>query len=155
MHGLNLLFYHPHDQIWSCLETYILRFLPFCDSFYGYFTYYFTFPEENVADSYHDNPLFFVHLSNNIAWLIQNVKRFIEQVDNNKLIHIVTLQSHPSIAIFLTIHVPFQVNLQNSYHLPQLIMVEPHYLLVKLFLLYFQKKHMYRETTEISLPHVL
>ena len=53
MHGLNLLFYHPHDQIWSCLETYILRFLPFCDSFYGYFTYYFTFPEENVADSYH------------------------------------------------------------------------------------------------------
>ena len=114
-----------------------------------------SFSRGSVADSYHGFLLLFVHLSNNIAWLIQNVKRFIKQVDNNKLIHIVTLQSHPSIAIFLTIHVPFQVNLQNSYHLPQLIMVGPHCLLVKQFLLYFQKKHMYRETTEILLPHVL
>ena len=32
-----------------------------------------SFSEENVADSYHDNPPFSVHLSNNIAWANQNV----------------------------------------------------------------------------------
>ena len=39
----NQLFYHPHGLIWLCLETYLLQFLPFCDSFYGYFTYYLAF----------------------------------------------------------------------------------------------------------------
>lgn len=32
-----------------------------------------SFSEGNVADSYHDNPLFSVHLSNNIAWANRNV----------------------------------------------------------------------------------
>lgn len=134
--------------------------------FIGILPIILSFPGGNVADSYHGFLLLFVHLSTNIAWLIQNVKRFIKQVYINKLIHIVTGQSHPCFLIslsikyqpittFLTIHVPFQVNLQNNYHLPQLIAVEPHYLLVKQFLLYFQKKHMYRETTGILLPHVL
>jgi len=33
----------------------------------------FAFSEGNVADSYHDNPLFSIHLSNNIAWAKMNV----------------------------------------------------------------------------------
>lgn len=58
--------------------------------FMGILPIILSFSGGNVADSYHDNPLFSVHLSNNIAWLIQNVKRFIKQVYINKLIHIVT-----------------------------------------------------------------
>ena len=34
-----------------------------------------SFPGGNVADSYHDNPPFSVHLSNNIAWAKMNVNR--------------------------------------------------------------------------------
>ena len=40
---LNAEFGDPVGLIWPCSETYLLRFLPFCDSFYGYFTYYFYF----------------------------------------------------------------------------------------------------------------
>ena len=35
----------------------------------------FAFSGGNVADSYHDNPPFSVHLSNNIAWANSNVNR--------------------------------------------------------------------------------
>ncbi len=35
----------------------------------------FTFSGGNVADSYHDNPPFSVHLSNNIVWTKMNVNR--------------------------------------------------------------------------------
>ena len=42
-----------HGLIWLYLETYLLRFLPFCDSFYGYFTYYFCFFRGKVSKTYH------------------------------------------------------------------------------------------------------
>ena len=43
----------PSRSDLAYLETYLLRFLPFFDSFYGYFTYYLAFFRGNVSKTYH------------------------------------------------------------------------------------------------------
>lgn len=40
--------------------------------------------EGSVADSYHHNPLFSVHLSNNIAWANRNVNGFFSKNQSEK-----------------------------------------------------------------------
>ena len=65
---LILLFYHLHGLFWSYSETYLLRFLPFCDSFYGYFTYYFCFFRRKCCRSISRKSPFSVHLCTNITW---------------------------------------------------------------------------------------
>lgn len=54
-------------------NLFVTVFFRFVTHFMGILPIIFAFSGGSVADSYHDNPLFSVHLCNNIAWAKMNV----------------------------------------------------------------------------------
>ena len=85
----------PSRSDFAYLETYLLWFLPFFDSFYGYFTYYFGVfrkKRSNSVSRIQENPLCItslcpcqnntvsVHLGDIVAWSNRNVKWFFSKI---------------------------------------------------------------------------